>query len=70
MDVITVEKLRRACLALGSLALLLALAFGGRLPDFYYGLLEGLALALMSGFLTLTCALKKQRRGGNGGDRP
>lgn len=72
MDPMSTEKLRRVCLALGSLCLLLAIAFGERLPDFYYGLLEGLSLALMLGFLTLTCALKKQRRGGNGGggDRP
>lgn len=65
----TIDKLRRLCLAFGSLFLLIAVSFGERMPDFFYGLLEGLALALMLGFLVLTCLLKKQR-GGDGGDLP
>ncbi len=37
---------RRLCLFLGSLALLIAVGFGDRMPDFFCGLLEGLALML------------------------
>lgn len=64
-----IDTPRRLCLALGSLALLIAVGFGDRMPDFFRGLLEGLALALMLAFLVLTGLLKKQRRSGNGGDR-
>lgn len=65
-----IDRLRRLCLALGSLAMLAAVGFGEYLPDFYRGLLEGLALALMLGFLALTRLLKKQRGSDEKGDQP
>lgn len=61
------DKLRRICLALGSLCLLLAIGFGEHMPDFFRGLLEGMALALMLAFLVMTALLKKRR---SGGDKP
>lgn len=53
------DKIYRICLCIGSLCLLIAIGWKEALPDFFLGLFEGAALALMLSSLVVYAIARK-----------